>query len=1117
MKLRAEMLASTFLAGAIAFASPAYAQEAVADPAEAPPTGPVEAQPVPEVSATGEQVRQPADIVVTGSRIRQANLESAAPVVTVSAQEFKLSGATRVEDMLASLPGVVAPQGASLPNPSTGTAEIDLRMLGSKRSITLINGRRMTPGDPNGDSQAGDLNLIPSALVKRVEVLTGGASSVYGADAVAGVVNFIMDTEFEGIRFDGQISGYMHKNDCPSVGGGQTVCDRLLVKQGQGLDGYDFPTGTSWDGRQIDATVTIGASFDDGRGHAVGYFGYKKQNPVTQDMRDFSACNLAGTGLPNCGGSGTSGEGNFVIFDGGASKFFTPGPNNTIVAGSTQYNFAPTNHWIKPDERYTAGVFADYEIMPALKPYLEFMFMDDQQVAQIAPSGSFGDSFLMNCDNPFMSAQARGIVCDNENLINGFLGSYPLTVAGNPGPAPLTFTDGNGTTYQQGFFQLFRRNVEGGPRQADFRHTSYRGVVGSRGDLSSAFSYDAYYQYGRTNYTQVFRNEFSRERLKRASNVVLDPRAGSPTFGQPVCRSVLDGSDPLCVPYNFFGGPSAEAVNYLNTTGIIQGVTSENIAHVDFTGELGELGFISPWANNGIGINVGYEYRKESLSLTPDRAFETGDLTGQGGATPPVNGSFDVNEVFGEARIPIVENGFIDELSVELGYRKSWYKTSADRKYDTDTYKISGQFAPIADVRLRASYNRAVRAPNIQELFAPPLVGLDGTVDPCTDIVLTATDYGCVYQFQRAGIANPIGRSTAFNPAEQYNALLGGNPDLVPEKATTKTAGVVFQPRFLPRFALSVDYWSIKVDDAIQGFGSDAIIQDCVDFSTATSIRPSCDLIHRDAGGSLWLVPGGVAGAGFIDNLPSNSASIVTKGWDINSAYSHRIGRLGTLSASFVGTVLSKYLVDNGLSAPYDCAGLYGGTCSGDTVASSNAMPKWRHKLRTTLDMPFGLGLSVNWRRVGKVKHENEEFGGPTNALNSRVKAQDYFDLAATYTFGRDRYNIRAGVNNIFDRNPPIILSSAGACPSSACTGNTYPGTWDYMGRFLYAGVTIHFKPSKAPPPPPPPAVEPPPPPPPPPATQTCPDGSVMLATETCPAPPPPPPPPPPPAEPERG
>ena len=761
------------------------------------------------------------------------------------------------------------------------------------------------------------------------------------------------------------------------------------------------------------------------------------------------------------------------------------------------------------------------------------MFMDDRTFAQIAPSGDFGNTLTINCDNPLISGSPfnptnpgnqYAAICGNpENLINGFLGTFPLAQTApfnpNPGAAPIDFFDSRGNTYNQAFFQLLRRNTEGGPRSADLRHQSWRGVLGMRGDLSNVFSYDTYFQYGRTNYTLVYENEFSVQRLNRALNVVnVDANGVVVPVGTAgssiVCRSVLDNSDPTCVPYDPFGAaPSAAAVNYLNVFGVIQGITSEQIANFNVTGLLGEMGWKTPWAEDGIAINAGVEYRRESLELNPDTSFQTGDLTGQGAPTLPVTGNFKVWEVFGEAQIPIVQNSFIDELTLSMGYRKSWYTTSNDRKYDTDTYKLALEFAPIQDIRFRGSYNRAVRAPNIQELFAPQFVGLDGANDPCAKVI-TAADFGCLAQ----GLL--VGQSPSANPAGQYNGLLGGNPNLTPEKGTTLTLGTVIQPRFIPRLALTVDWWDIKLENAIQGLGADAILNTCIANSTATFMSPACALVQRDAAGSLWLTSNG-----FVIDTPLNTATMRHRGIDVNAAYSLPLFNMGKLSWSFVGTRMLKARVDNGLSDPYDCVGYYGPTCSGGTVAASAPIPKWRHKLRTSWQSNFGLGLSLQWRHVGSVKAETTQQSN--NTLGSatlfdpglKVSAENYFDLAGTFTL-MDRINLRAGINNLFDNDPPRItggnanVGGTNLCPAGPCNGNTYPGTWDALGRLLWVGATIDFLPPK-PAPAPVEAPPPPPPPPPPPATQTCPDGSVILATEACPAPPPPPPPPPP--APERG
>jgi len=458
-----------------------------------------------------------------------------------------------------------------------------------------------------------------------------------------------------------------------------------------------------------------------------------------------------------------------------------------------------------------------------------------------------------------------------------------------------------------------------------------------------------------------------------------------------------------------------------------------------------------------VSVNVGGEWRKESLELNTDNAFQTGDLTGQGGATLPLSGNFRVYELFAETQIPLVQDSFFYDLSLTAGYRRSWYKTSADRKYDTDTYKVGLEFAPIRDVRLRGSYNRAVRAPNIQELFATNTVALNGSEDPCAGFQITATDFGCLAQ----GLV--VGQRTAANPAGQYNGFVGGNPDLQPEKATTKTVGVVLQPRFIPRLALTVDYFDIKVKDAIRAFGQDATLAHCVANATATFTPASCDLVRRDPAGSIWLTPGG-----FVIDLPNNIGEQHTKGIEVNGSYSVPIGGLGNLSASLIGTYLDKYKVNNGLTAPYDCAGLYGPTCSiGGTTDSGAPLPRWRHKLRTTLQMANGLGISVQWRYIGKVKAEtleaNESLNGEFNFdPGLRIKAQNYFDLAATFSIA-DKYNLRLGVNNLLDRQPPLVTSGNGnrsgsnLCPTGPCNGNTYPATYDALGRYIYAGVTLDF------------------------------------------------------------
>ncbi len=985
------------------------------------------------------------EVIVTGSRIRQQNLETSSPVTVVNAETFKLVGTARVEDLLNKLPQVFAGQASTLSNGADGTATVDLRGLGSQRTLVLINGRRMMPGEPsNGGSLAADINAIPASLIKRVEVLTGGASATYGADAVAGVVNFIMDNDFTGLKLDAQYSFYQHNND------NKLVPSLLAARRNAGFSGFDEPKSNVMDGRTWDVTATMGTAFADDKGHITAYVGYRSVDKVTQDQRDFSACTIqdASATAQQCGGSLTGFPGHVVVYDSGTSTIYGFGSNRTLQPGVNRYNFAPTNYFQRPDTRYTGGVFADYEISDSVKPYMEFMFMDDRSVAQIAPSGNFGNTLSINCDNPLISPQQASIICDGENLINGFLGTFPLTGVSNPGAAPIDFIDPmTGGTYNRAFFQPLRRNVEGGPRRADLQHTSYRTLVGAKGDINDTWSYDLSYQFGRTVYAQTYENELSVVRLTRALDVVAGPG------GAPVCRSVLDGSDPACVPYDVLGGGriSSAAASYLSAIGFQRGNVDQQVVSASVTGNLGDYGAKTPWANDGLAVAFGAESRRDTLDFKSDQAFQAGDLTGQGAPTFPVSGSITVKDVFAEVQLPLITQGVVENLTLNGGYRISDYDTSGDNSFSTNTYKFGLEFAPINQVRFRAGYNRAVRAPNIQELFYPQYVGLDGSSDPCADIVITAANVGCLAQGLR------IGQTVAGNPAGQYNARLGGNANLKPERATTKSIGVILEPDFLPRFSITFDYYDIELLDAIQGFGTDAIVNTC----TANPTTEVCSLIHRNpVTGSLWLTPDG-----FTENLQSNIGGVRTKGIDVNAVYSYDMETLGKLSFDLVGTYITDYSVDNGLSPVYDCVGLYGSTCSNLNGTPTAPTAKWRHNARVSLTRPNGLGVSLQWRHFGAVKVDfsstNPSLAGAYDPFSAKLPAQNLFDLSGWYTFN-EKFTFRLGINNILDKSPPLVSSgrangTRNQCPTGPCNGNTYPAVYDALGRYVFAGVTFEF------------------------------------------------------------
>jgi outer membrane receptor protein involved in Fe transport len=1017
------LLTTTIICGAASIATPAFAQDATPDTTQ-PQAGPAEAaQPAEDDQA----------IVITGSRIPTPNLTGTSPVTVINSAEVRLQGTTRTEDLINSLPQAFAGQGGNIANGATGTATVDLRNLGSSRTLVLINGRRLQAGDPAQAVPVADINFIPAAIVSRVDVLTGGASSVYGADAVAGVVNFIMDTQFEGFRVDGQYSFYQHDNSASN----QVI---------QELDrrAFGFPTGSTADGGTYDVSIAMGAGFDDGRGHVMAYATYRKLDAVLQGRRDYSACALTAqtqaqvTATPSrlysCGGSATSANGTFFT----NLQTLQTGPNRTFIPGSTPFNFAPYNYFQRPDERYTAGAFADYEISEALHPFLEAMFMDDRSVAQIAPSGNFGNTTSINCDNPLLSAQQRALVCQPANLLNA---------GGTTGGVPAVFIDTvTGLPYFRGFLQPLRRNVEGGGRQADLQHTDYRIVVGMRGDLGGGFSYETYYQYGRVVYAQTYLNDFSVTRLGRALDIIDNP--ATPGV-DPTCRSVLDGSDPNCVPYDIFALNSVNpaALAYLQTPGFARGNTQETVANFNMTADLGQYGLQTPWASDGFGLNFGVEYRKESLELNTDTAFSTGDLAGQGGATLGVSGSFDVREAFIEARLPIASRqDFFYELSLGAGYRYSHYEVPSSaanpggNSFNTDTYKFEGTWAPIRDIRFRASYNRAVRAPNVAELFVSQSVSLDGSTDPCAGAAVGGLVNGnTLAQCALTGVTAAQFGNIVANPANQYNGLQGGNPLLEPEVATTITAGVVIQPSMIPNFAMTLDWFDIKVKNNIGTIGADLILNQCV------TVGQFCSQIHRDLQGSLWR-----SNNGYVIDTNLNAGAIETRGIDFGVSYSHRLGGIGTLNFNSVGTWLDRLITDPVGDPRYDCTTFHGVTCG-------TPSPEWRAKTRLTLTTPDGIGFSIQWRYFSSVERDtlspdSDLATTTTRPADREISAQNYIDLTLTARIG-DHYNFRLGVNNVFDREPPIATQ----LPAGFGSGNTYPQVYDAMGRYIFAGVTLDF------------------------------------------------------------
>ncbi|HKQ15126.1 MAG TPA: TonB-dependent receptor [Steroidobacteraceae bacterium] len=969
------------------------------------------------------------EVVVTGSRIAQPGLTSVSPVTSVSADTVKIEGVTRVEDLLNNMPQAFADFGGNLSNGSTGTASVNLRNLGSQRTLVLVNSRRLMPGDPTQNAAASpDLNQIPAALIERVEVLTGGASAVYGADAVAGVVNFIMNDKFEGVRLDAQYSMYQHNNSDDTIAN--------VVRQA----GFALPESNVTDGYTKDMTFIAGINTPDGKGNATVYLGYRTMDAITQNRRDFSACALASSdaGDPtskafNCGGSGTTSPALFQTynpadpFDFNATGAFTVGANGAIRdfdPATDLYNFAPSNYYQRPDERKTGGLFAHYDMSDKATVYTEFMFMDDRTTAQIAPSGAFIGGgpgqppffgrYAVNCDNPLLTPSAVSAFC-----------------GGNTGAGDVLLDIG-------------RRNTEGGGRIDDLRHTSFRGVLGLRGDFAEGWNYDVYGLYGTSVLSENFQNDLSRSRLRNALQAVAGPG------GTPVCRinadADLTNDDPNCVPYSIFGaGPVTPAqLAYLQVPGLSEGETVEQILSGSVSGDLGQYGIKLPTANDGLGVAFGAEYRSERSELRTDLAFQTNDLAGQGAPTLNTFGSFDVKEVFAEARLPILQDKpFADTLSLEAGYRYSDYNLG----FNTDSYKAGLQWAPVQDVMLRGSYQRAVRSPNIQELFLQPRVQLDGNTDPCAND-LGATPTATFDQCARTGVTAAQYGNILANPAAQYNGNVGGNRNILPEESDTYSFGFVLTPSFAPGLSFTVDYYDISVDKLINSLGADFILGQCLDTGDPTF----CNRVHRAGNGSLWL-----GDQGFVDDPILNTGSLQSRGIDTEVNYRFDMGNIGSLGLQFIGTYVDEFLTEPLPGAhKYDCAGLYGTVCG-------TPVPDWRHKLRASWTTPINVDLSLTWRYIAAVDDDRTSSDPSLTAdviqTDKHLGSRSYFDLTGSYNAGEfgpfASVNARLGINNVLDKDPPLVGQDT--CPAVFCNGNTFPQVYDTLGRYVFLGLTADF------------------------------------------------------------
>ena len=901
-------------------------------------------------------------------------MTASSPVAEIDAEAFKLTGATRADDLVNQFPQMSPYFDNFMNNGATGYPTIDLRGLGPDRTLTLVNGHRLPPGA----AESVDISIVPAAVIKRVDLLTGGASAVYGSDAIAGVVNFVLDTDFEGVSLSAGTSAYQHDNSTKWM-------QNLMNARG-----FTYPKGNSgFDGTSKNIDIAFGGHFADGKGHAMGWLSWRENEPLMQGDRDYSSCALNGSGT-SCGGSGTAPVPNFYIFDAddtlagsGYAAHYDPATGHWAPGIGMLYNYAPINYYQRPDTRYNFGGSLRYEVNEHFRPYADMMAINKKSTMQIAESGTFfAQDLFIDCSDPVINTMCSDL---------GLSSADPLYILAG------------------------KRNVEGGPRIFHDDTNSFRVVAGAEGDITDRWSYNASYLFARTENTNISKGDFLSDRVTQA------------LLGCPA------GSFSGCEFYNIWqpNAVTPAAIAAIEGTGIVKISTSMAVLNGYVSGDIG-WGFAS--ANNDpIKLVAGLEWRRSKFNREPDSNTATGNFTGSGGPTTPITGDISVKELFLESAVPLLESdGFVRSAALDLGFRASDYDTSGR----ANSWKL-GFNSDLSGVHVRGGFNRAIRAPSVGELFLAQSISLFEGDDPCagTNPAFTAA------QCANMGVTPSQYGSIPESPAGQYNQFGGGNPNLKPEQAKTWTLGAAFTP--FRGLDISADYYDIRMTDRIASIGAGTILDLC----GSTGNASICSLVHRRAGsGDLWI-GSNPATAGYVENLAGNFGKSHHTGIDLTANYGwDALG--GRFTTGFVGSYAFKVQIDNlpqVAGTRFDCAGKFNSSCQN---------PKWRHIANFGFARDW-YSVNARWRYMGGMDYVDALSGQnlTTDAIlvahGNRLGAYNYFDLSGTFTFGPAEWTV--GVNNVFDKIPPIVGSSVD--PANANS----PGGYDQAGRYFFTNVTVKF------------------------------------------------------------
>lgn len=972
-------------------------------------------------SSDGDQV-----VVVTGTRIIRPNSSSAAPITSVTSADIRAQAPINIEEVLNRLPQV-APDNQQTYQDSDGRQRIKLRNLGFERTLVLIDGKRL--GTQNGE----DVNMIPVTLVDRVDVLTGGASSVYGSDAVAGVVNFIMKPDFTGIRLDGNYNFYLHDNKA-----------NIVTPLAQ-ANSFRTPSGTTIDGPRINATLTAGTKLLEDRLSISGFVDYRQTSFLAYSDRSSSACQLLQTGKDgplSCSTSTYSVSGYIQPLSGansGTAYLNNPNGTRTFVPYGPGPNMAanPLDDYPaqRQDKRVNAGGFLRFTLSPAAEIYGSALWFRDKSVnpypRRIFASPNYGSTpYQVNCNNPLLGASQAATLCGSA--------------AGTSALVPLEIR--------------YRFSPGVSPLSDYYTNKGLRTTAGIRGKFADVWTYDLGGVYARNQQVWKSGSLPNFDKINRALNVVN-------VNGVPTCASVVNGTDAACVPLDVFsaGNHDQKLVDYIyqNAFGVQKTVGTLYDALANVTGDLGHYGVKSPWANDGVAIALGAEYREERLSSTADAQFRS-DYGGS-----DLNLRQHVWEANTEIQAPLVQDKrFFHLLQANGGFRVSKYNTNPGK---FTTWKAEGIYSPVADVTFRASFNKAQRAPTVNEInqathisygvqggsqndFCAPVPRQIPDPNDPTKTITTTAPLASRDVCHATGLSDSLyGSPTLLCPNNQCTVRYGGfTAD--PETAYTQTYGIVLKPRFIRGLILSVDRYRIKINNSL-GYNDDSYYTDGCLRSNGDPFF--CQGIVRAANGTLYAAASTNPTSGFIRAGTSNYYFSIARGYDFQANYTFGLGKVGRLDMEFNGS-LTTFAggQDSPIQPLRNCTGYFGNGCG-------QLIPKWAHGLRTTYSTENRkFSASLNWRYVGSLTSANNSgnpaIGGtPDRAQTTfyRIAPVNYFDLALTLNVEK-RFTMRLIANNLFDKQTPIMPNSYDI---SLARSNTFPQRYDSLGRNVALSGTISF------------------------------------------------------------